>query len=91
MSSRRSFFKSLGALVAGAAIAPQVFIPKADDCFRWKRHGEIWVVNPEWINAPYELSFIEFPGIAFAVDSVPFRYAVPDMNSTPIPPYVCRR
>lgn len=50
--NRRSFLASL----AAAAAAPQVLIATATDAFRWKKTVEgLWVLNPEWVNAPYEL------------------------------------
>lgn len=27
--------------------------------------GDVWVINPEWANAPYEIAFISEPGGVF--------------------------
>lgn len=55
----RSFFKSLATIAIGSIVAPQVLIPKFADSFKWKRQAEsgIYVLNPEWVNAPYEMAF----------------------------------
>ena len=55
--NRRGFFKSLGLAIGVAAVAPAVLIPRASDAFKWKRASGIWVLNPEWVNAPYEIGY----------------------------------
>ncbi len=52
MINRRSFFKTL-ALAAGAFVAPPAIT--FDRCWKNLPSG-IWVINPEWLNAEYELS-----------------------------------
>lgn len=54
MISTRQFLKSI--LVA--AVAPSILIPKAGDRQKWKRSGNIWRLNPEWENAPYEAKIL---------------------------------
>jgi hypothetical protein len=68
--NRRSFFRDL-ALGLSAA----VFAPHAIDAFKWKQPAgaKIWVMNPDWFTAEYELSFIpaEFCGKwQFTEDSI---------------------
>ena len=59
MNSRRSFLKSM--LVA--AIAPSVLAGVCSDRFKWKRTNDVWVPNPEWVKAEYEVYFINQPGL----------------------------
>lgn len=55
--NRRGFLKSLG-LALGVAVAPQVLLSRAPDAFKWKRASSgVWVLNPEWVNAPYEIGY----------------------------------
>ena len=53
--SRRNFLHSLGAAVATFAI-----LPSASTYTRnWKRTDSgLYILNPEYLNAPYEVSFI---------------------------------
>lgn len=52
--NKRSFLKSLLTL----AVAPQIILSTSADRFKWKKTGDLWIINPEWVNAPYEVSFI---------------------------------
>lgn len=57
--NRRSFFRTLG--LGAAAAAAQIYLPKFPDSMRWKVTREasgIYVPNPEWVNAPYEVLFL---------------------------------
>jgi hypothetical protein len=55
--NRRGFLK--GAL---AGLAANIFVPRATDAFKWKRRASgIWVVNPEWVKAPYEIHYYYLP------------------------------
>jgi hypothetical protein len=59
MNSRRSFFGQLALAVGAAIAAPSVLVPLAKDAYRWKKtHSGIWIVNPEWLAAPYEIATI---------------------------------
>lgn len=55
--NRRGFFKTLATAAAGFAI-----LPAATTYARtpWKRlaGSDIYVINPEWVNAPYEMYFL---------------------------------
>lgn len=61
--NRRSFIKSLT-----TATAASIFLPRAADAFTWKRtkflrrSSGMWVVNPEWVAAPYRIDFFLCPG-----------------------------
>lgn len=59
--NRRGFFKAFSVLGAAASLSPMVFVPKFEPV-HWKKIVKLdeWcaVVNPEWINAPYEVEFI---------------------------------
>lgn len=61
--NRRGFISQL-ALMLGAASGPGILALKAHDHFRWRagRGGLIAVINPEWVNAPYEIRFLWAPG-----------------------------
>lgn len=58
--NKRSFFKSLALLAAGAAVAPGIFVPKFEPV-RWKVTRPL--PNPEWVKAEYEVYYIGQPGI----------------------------
>jgi hypothetical protein len=57
--NRRSFFSSLATIGAAVTLAPNVFLPRFATP-RWKRTRQLWVINPEWVNAPYEYVFTLF-------------------------------
>jgi hypothetical protein len=63
MIDRRSFFKNI--LVA--AVAPSLLLSISPDKFKWKRQASsgIYVINPEWVNAPYEICFVGSPSAGF--------------------------
>lgn len=47
---RRSFLRG----IITACVAPQLLV----DCgFKWKRTEAMWIPNPDWVKAPYELVF----------------------------------
>jgi hypothetical protein len=53
MINLRSFLKSI--LVT--SVAPQILVSVATDKARWVRAAsEVWVPNPEYATAPYEIS-----------------------------------
>ena len=53
MDTRRSFLGQLAIVAASFAI-----LPSATTYERiWKVRRPEWVVNPDWVNAPYELQF----------------------------------
>jgi hypothetical protein len=65
--NRRSFFKTLSAAVAGTVVLPPAIT--FDRCWKypvWKKSGDIWIINPEWENAPYEIGF-HFPTGRFPI------------------------
>ncbi len=51
---RRDFIKTL------ALAAPLLFLPKLEPV-KWKRslRSNLYVINPEWVQAKYEVSFIK--------------------------------
>lgn len=57
--NRRTFFKSLAIAAAGFSI-----LPSATSYDRkWaKANSDLWVPNPEYFNAPYEIAFISYEG-----------------------------
>jgi hypothetical protein len=59
MNTRRSFFKQL-ALGVAAVSSAHILLPKAADAFKWKQpQGKLmYVVNPEYVDAPYEVAII---------------------------------
>lgn len=64
MNSRRSFFAQLAVAVAGTVVAPSILARCAPDAFKWRKttHG-LYVVNPEWLTAEYEIRFLFEPGM----------------------------
>lgn len=64
MNSRRTFFKTLAASVAAMSCG-QILIPQAADAYKWKRQTSLghtlWVINPEYIDAPYEVAIFTCP------------------------------
>jgi hypothetical protein len=54
--NRRSFFATL------ALAAPLLFLPKLEPP-KWKRDRVLWVPNPEYVKAPFEIRFIDQPGL----------------------------
>lgn len=56
---RRSFFNALGKIAAGLIVCPSVITPKASEAFKWKKASTgLWVVNPDYIAAEYEVGLI---------------------------------
>lgn len=64
--NRRGFLT--GMLKAGVAAA---FLPGAGRL--WKRSEDIWVPNPEYVNAPYEVCFLMY-GDTIKTFPYPKRY-----------------
>ncbi len=61
--NKRSFFKSLALLTAGAVMAPPgLFIPKLEPV-KWKRSQLRAVPNPDYHNALYEIGFNCHPSL----------------------------
>lgn len=58
-SNRRGFLKSMLAAAVGASI----LVPTFSDAHKWKRSAKtgLWVLNPEYVNAPYEVRFLFNP------------------------------
>lgn len=61
--NRRSFFASLVAAAGATIVAPQILLSSAHDRMRWKKSegSFVYVPNPEWYDAPYELHFFHNP------------------------------
>ena len=61
--NRRKFFNSFGVLIGAASLSPSIFIPKFEPV-KWKvQTKEICVINPDWLNAPYEIYFRTMKGM----------------------------
>lgn len=74
MQTRRSFFSTLALGLTGAIIAPSLLLSKSDDRFKWKRAASgVWVINPDYINAPYEIAFIYEAQTPTMMDVMIFR------------------
>jgi len=58
--NRRNFIGALGAVLAASA-APSLFLPRLEPV-RWKRNALVWVPNPEYVHAQFEMLFMEMPG-----------------------------
>jgi hypothetical protein len=103
MNDRRSFFKSLALLAAGAAVAPGIFVPKFEPV-RWKVQSPTYtgfavfkkyaVINPAWVNAPYEMALAFHPQALSTIPEnlYPFRWSELDKDGKPIsiPPYIIK-
>lgn len=59
--NKRSFLKSLLTL----AVAPQIILSTSVNRFKWKRAGDLWIINPEYVNAPFEIGFLMPPQTTF--------------------------
>lgn len=83
--NRRSFFKSL-ALLGAAASAPAIFIPKLEPV-RWKiiRPQTLWIPNPAYALAPFEIRYIDMPMVCTWDDPYPPRFGA---DYQPIPPFI---
>lgn len=83
--NRRGFFKTLATAVAGFSI-----LPAATTYTRapWKKSAGsgIWIVNPEWLNAPYEVTF--FVEDHRIIELYPIRYQDPRPGSFCVPPWI---
>lgn len=105
--NRRSFFNTIARVTAAASLSPMIFIPKFAPV-KWKvikagspyceqeLYGK-WkfVVNPEYVNAPYEVGYhchggLFVPDGAYKIPDAyyPARYDKPDFDSEPIPPFL---
>lgn len=100
MTNRRSFFKSLALLGAAAAGCPGVFVPKFEPV-KWKRTPslgrELYVPNPEYYTAQYEIYYITQPGLFDGrilvdragkpnIEPYPVRFNTSPYH--PIPPFI---
>src|SRR5678809_1004806 len=70
--NRRSFFSKAALIGAAVSLSPAIFIPKFEPV-RWKprRFYHVLAINPEWINAPYEIGFIGLNGCLQSFVPVP--------------------
>lgn len=100
--NRRSFFTSLGAIVAAAA-APSIFLPKFEPV-RWKPPliFKRAVVNPAYETARYEFFYIDEPMLVDRLIFNPKEFTgrwrflmpprgnelTPDGKLVPVPPYI---
>lgn len=94
--NRRSFIKSMLA----AAVAPMALKGAGR---AWKRTEELWIPNPDYVNAPIEMSWIWSPELekvngvfrlkeqplpeGHLKDPYPLRFNTADMQN-PIPPLI---
>lgn len=46
-----------------AAVGASILVPTFKDAHKWKRSAKtgLWVINPEYVNAPYETYFLFNP------------------------------
>jgi len=51
--NKRDFLKSI--LIG--CVAPSILVASANDHYKWKKYNNIWIPNPEYITAPYEIVF----------------------------------
>jgi hypothetical protein len=60
--NRRGFLTSLIGGVLAAGVAPNIL---AGAGRKWvKAKSGLYIINPDWVNAPFELGFIASPGMA---------------------------
>lgn len=70
MTTRRSFFAQLALSVAALSSA-SILIPQAADAFKWQRTKQwLYVLNPEWVNAPYEIGFSPNAEMSLSPESI---------------------
>jgi len=89
--NRRSFLKSLGAAAAAFSILPAAST-YARAAWRPLRSSGIWVINPEWKDAPYEWGFCTLDGLAVGrihESMLPARFrALPANEKNLVHPYI---
>lgn len=95
--NRRTFFNSIARVAAAASLSPNIFIPKFEPV-KWKvtRPGYYrFILNPEWVNAPYEFGyhmhesigrFAPPPGFFANMPERMFPYRFNSPDTDPIPP-----
>lgn len=59
--NRRSFFKTLAVAAAGFSVLPSATTYARAKWVKQASSG-IYVVNPAWVNAPYEVAWFTFEG-----------------------------
>ncbi len=95
--NRRGFISNLATILA-ASTAPNVMALEAFDRFRWKvPPGKlVAVINPDWVNAPYEYEFLvvteqEMESISLPFPPVRFRTLEDaQANRNWIPPWIAK-
>lgn len=95
--NRRGFIRGLAGILA-AATGPSVLALEAFDRFKWKAPEGKWVavLNPEWVNAPFEICFawdLSKPWLNPPELPLPARFkTVEDMDACrEVPPYILKR
>ena len=90
--NRRSFFTKLGLAAASFAILPAAttyarkWVAPTAQC-------AMWVVNPEWVNAPYEMEFVQ--GSERVIEAsmcpaikIPYRYVFENFKWRIVQPFI---
>jgi hypothetical protein len=83
--NRRSFFTKLGLAAASLAVLPAA----TTYARKWVAPGlgrVLWVPNPEWVNAPFEIQWSGHDGL-IKVDP-PLRFKHDGGNMVMIPPMI---
>ena len=93
---RRSFITSIAVVGFG-----NLFLPRALDRFRWRTPPLSYsIINPDYVNAPYELECFDMDGTIRCAKSLiwepyPFRFAFPvdltnreEVERHSIPPFI---
>lgn len=105
--NRRGFFSSLARGLAAISILPAAttyarsrWVATTDPRGRWVRRKDFlrtgaWELNPEWVNAPYEMRFRlakgvwqrvdDIDGIHCIADPYPMRYNSPEPGAPAVP------
>lgn len=70
----RSFLKTV---VAGC-VAPNILLAALPDRQKWQqsKRGQLWVLNPEWVNAEYAFGYLFYAG----ENEVPPRFFSPTIH-----------
>ena len=92
--NRRSFFTKLGLAAATLAILPSATTYARNWVAPSAALGRvIWMPNPEWVNAPYEIAFVE--GSHIVIDAskspvlqIPYRYVREMNNFRQVDPFI---
>jgi len=86
--NRRSFFTKLGLAAATLAILPSATTYARNWVAPSKALGRVlWMPNPEWVNAPYEIAMVPSFGELMILQA-PYRYVRENGTFRQVDPFI---